>query len=178
MMARAIDWDAIRAEYEAGATQAALSRAHGVSRTSIQRHIETGGWSQDIEPSIQRLVAAKSAGISAGFTPKKKAAALDAEAEKRVAVVARHRKEWDGHTALIDAAIANQNFELAKLAKITAETLNIRQAGERRAWGLDAELRRLEIEAKRLEIEQLKLSAAGGSDKTELLAEIVKNLPN
>ena len=33
-------------------------------------------------------------------------------------------------------ALANKDFNAAKLAKITAETIKIRQEGERRAWGI------------------------------------------
>lgn len=40
---RSINWEAIRAEYEAGASQASLAKAHGVSRTAIQKHIAEEG---------------------------------------------------------------------------------------------------------------------------------------
>src|SRR5260363_339076 len=39
-MTRAIDWESIRAEYEAGCNQSECSRRHGVSRTAIQKRIE------------------------------------------------------------------------------------------------------------------------------------------
>jgi hypothetical protein len=136
-MPRTIDWETIRAEYEAQSSQSELSRKHGVSRTAIQKRIEKEGWTQDVEPVIHRKVAEKVAAVVAGCNLKKKAAALDAEAARRAQVVTRHRDEWDGHKGLVDRALAAKNFEDAKLAKITAETLKIRQEGERRAWGLD-----------------------------------------
>jgi len=136
-MKRSIDWETIRAEYETGATQSMLSRQHGVSRTAIQKHIEAEGWSQDVEPVIQRKVAEKVAGIVAGCNPKKKAAALDAEAGRRADVVQRHRDEWEEHKDIVDTAIGTKDFEAAKLAKITAETLKIRQEAERKAWAID-----------------------------------------
>lgn len=139
-MARNIDWEAIRAEYEVGATQSELSRKYSVSRKAIQKHIEADGWSQDVEPAIQRKVAEKVAGVVAGCDPKKKADAIDAEATRRADVTNRHRDEWDEHKSLVDTAIGMKNFETAKLAKITAETLKIRQEGERKAWGLDTAL--------------------------------------
>ena len=132
-----IDWETIRAEYEAGSTQSELSRAHGVSRKAIQKHIEAEGWTQDVEPSIQRKVAEKVAGVVAGCDPKKKAEAIDAEAARRAAVVQRHRDEWDGHKEIVDTALGTRDFDSAKLAKITAETLKIRQEAERKAWGID-----------------------------------------
>jgi uncharacterized coiled-coil DUF342 family protein len=139
IVARNIDWEAIRADYEAGATQSELSRKHGVSRKAIQKHIEAEGWSQDLEPTIQRKVAEKVAGVVAGCDPKKKAEAIDAEASRRADVVQRHRDEWEEHKNLVDKAIGTKDFDTAKLAKITAETLKIRQEAERKAWAIDAQ---------------------------------------
>lgn len=132
-----IDWETIRAEYEAGATQSDLSRRHGVSRTAIQKHIEAEGWTQDVEPALQRKVAEKVAGVVAGCNPKKKAEAIDAEASRRADVVQRHRDEWEEHKQIVDKAVGARDFEAAKLAKITAETLKIRQEAERKAWSID-----------------------------------------
>lgn len=135
-MAAHYDWEAIRAEYEAGASQADLSRRHGVSRKAIQKHIEAEGWMQDISGAIDRLTEARVAGVVAGCDPKKKAKALSRAADARAAVILRHKEEWDRHQALIDEALSLGDFDRAKLAKITAETLKIRQEGERKAWGI------------------------------------------
>ena len=140
MARKPIDWETIRAEYEAGASQSDLARRHEVSRTAIQKHIEAEGWTQDIEPAIQRKVAEKVAGVVAGCNPKKKAEALDAEASRRADVVQRHRDEWEEHKHIVDSAIGAQDFEAAKLAKITAETLKIRQEAERKAWAIDTQV--------------------------------------
>lgn len=135
MAKRAFDWEKIRAEYEAGATQSELSRRHGVSRTAIQKHIESEGWTQDAEPAIQRKVSEKVAGLVAGCNPIKKAEAIDAEAERRAAVVIGHRQEWEDLQGL--QRDARGNFDKAKLFKINAEATALKQAGERKAWGLD-----------------------------------------
>lgn len=130
-------WAQIRYRYEAGETVSALSRHFGVTRAAIQKQAAKQGWTQDVEPVIRRMVAEKVAGVVAGATSEKKAEAMAAEAERRMAVVDRHRREWDEHQQLIQDAIANGDFEAAKLAKITAETVRIRQDGERKAWSLD-----------------------------------------
>ena len=135
-MASVYDWEAIRAEYEAGASQSALAKKYGLSRKAIQNHIRAEGWVQDVSEIIQRITEAKVAGIVAGCDYKKKAEALDRAADAKAAVVQRHKREWDEHQAMIVEAIEHRDFELAKIAKITAETLRIRQDGERRAWGL------------------------------------------
>ncbi|MBQ9536602.1 MAG: hypothetical protein IJU79_02305 [Desulfovibrionaceae bacterium] len=132
------DWGAVRAEYETGASQSALSTKYKISRTAIQKHIKAEGWLQgDINAAVNKLAEAKVAGVVAGCNPEKKAAAMQAAAEAKAAVIQRHKFEWEQHQHLVDSAIADDDFTRAKLAKITAETIKIRQEGERKAWGLD-----------------------------------------
>ena len=135
-MAARYDWEKIRAEYEVGATQSELARVYGCSRTAIQKRIEAEGWMQDVTAAVNRLTEAKVAGVVAGCNPQKKAEALDKAAQKKAAVIERHKQEWAEHQKWIDEALANGDFNAAKLAKITAETIRIRQDGERRAWGI------------------------------------------
>lgn len=135
-MAARYDWETIRAEYEAGASQSELAKRHGVSRKAIQKHITAEGWAQDISGTLDRLTEAKVAGVVAGCDPQKKAAALDRAADAKAAVIMRHKEEWEQHQQLIRAAVENGDFDAAKLAKITAETIKIRQEGERKAWGI------------------------------------------
>lgn len=135
-MAARYDWETIRAEYEAGASQSELAKRHGVSRKAIQKHITAEGWAQDISGTLDRLTEAKVAGVVAGCDPKKKAAALDRAADAKAAVILRHKAEWEQHQQLIRQAVESGDFDAAKLAKITAETIKIRQEGERKAWGI------------------------------------------
>lgn len=135
-MAARYDWETIRAEYEAGASQSELAKRHGVSRKAIQKHITAEGWAQDISGTLDRLTEAKVAGVVAGCDPKKKAAALDRAADAKAAVIMRHKAEWEQHQQLIRQAVESGDFDAAKLAKITAETIKIRQEGERKAWGI------------------------------------------
>lgn len=59
----------------------------------------------------------------------------------RAGVLDRHRKEWSAPRKLIYEAVQKRDFELAKLAKITGETLQIVQVGECRAFGLNHDAR-------------------------------------
>lgn len=137
-MASQYDWETIRAEYEAGASQSSLSQKHGVSRTAIQKHISKEGWVQgDVNATINRMAEAKVAGVVAGCNLEKKAEALAVAAEAKAAIMQKQRQQWIDHQKIVDAALAECDFEQAKLAKITAETLAIRQKAERAAWGLD-----------------------------------------
>lgn len=135
-MAARYDWETIRAEYEAGASQSELSKRHGVSRTAIQKRIKSEGWMQDVTDVINRLAEAKVAGVVAGCNSQKKAEALSRAADDKASVIQRHRDAWPKIKALNAQAIEAQDFNAAKLAKITAETERIIQDGERKAWGI------------------------------------------
>lgn len=142
------DWVEIRAKYEAGASERSLAKKYGVSRSAIQKHIKAEGWSQDVSRSIHQLVEAKVAGVVAGGHPKKTAAALGEEADRRVDIIRTHRDEWKTVAGLREMALQCVNhkeerddygeaFARMKLAKITAEMTAIKQAGERKAYNLD-----------------------------------------
>lgn len=135
-MAARYDWETIRAEYEAGATMGELSRKYGMSKSTLSVRAKKEGWTQDMIETLNRMANAKANGISNTDRPQKKAEALNAAADRKAAVITRHREEWVKHQAIIDEALNNNDFDRAKLAKITAETLKIRQEGERKAWGI------------------------------------------
>lgn len=61
----------------------------------------------------------------------------------RAEVIARHRNEWKLVGMLVQESLQNRKVDIKKsheqmrYAKLTAETIMIRQNGERKAWGLD-----------------------------------------
>lgn len=134
-MAR-FDWEKIRAEYEVGSSMGELSRRYGVTKAAISQRAKKEGWLQDVSGVVDRLAEAKLNGVLNTVNPQKKAEALDRAAEAKAAVITRHQREWDRHQAIMDEALSEGSFDKAKLAKITAETIKIRQEGERKAWGI------------------------------------------
>ncbi|MCH5278071.1 MAG: hypothetical protein J1E80_09630 [Desulfovibrionaceae bacterium] len=66
-------------------------------------------------------------------------AAKARDAAGRAAVMARQRAEWEQHRRLMEDALNSGDMDTAKLAKLVAETLKIRQECERRAWGMSGE---------------------------------------
>lgn len=130
------DWETIRAEYEAGASQSELSKRYGVSRTAIQKRIKSEGWMQDVTGAINRLMEAKVAGVVAGCNPQKKAEALSRAAEDKAAVIRNHREAWDGFKQEVKAALEANDFDRLKCLKIASETLRNAQECERKAWGI------------------------------------------
>lgn len=136
-MAAHYDWDTIRAEYETGASMGALSRRHGVSKAAISKRARSEGWVQDVSDAVNRMADAKVNGVVNAVNPQKKAEAIERAADAKAAVILRHKAEWERHKTIMDEALDTSDFALAKLAKITAETLKIRQDGERKTWGID-----------------------------------------
>lgn len=161
-----IDWERVRAEYEIGGpenTARALGARYGVSHTAVNKRKAKEGWAEpgNLEEAIGKKVAEKVSGVASAGNPVKRAAAIEAEAERRAAVIREHQAEWEeiegirqkvfqalngevavaepdgegGTAVLVQVAGA---FELAKLAKIMAEQTNIKQQGQRKAYGLDA----------------------------------------
>lgn len=135
-MAARYNWETIRAEYEAGATMGELSRKHGVDKAAISRKAKKEAWLTDLSEVVNRRAEAKVNGLVNTVDPKKKAEAVDRAADAKASVIMRHKKEWDDQEALAREAVEKRDFDLAKLAKITAETIKIRQEGERKAWGI------------------------------------------
>jgi hypothetical protein len=141
-----VDWQKVRAEYEAGgprATFRALAARYNVSHTAVRQRADREGWQQNLEPTVRAATDALVSGVTATADPKKQAQAIAEEAERRATIIRRHRLEWQLVATLRDEAMAVRAenpalaFERAKLAKITAEMTMIQQAGERRAHRLD-----------------------------------------
>lgn len=65
-----------------------------------------------------------------------KEAATGFAVDLRAGVIDRHRKEWAAPRKIAYEAVQKSDFERAKLAKITAETLTLIQSGECRAYGI------------------------------------------
>ncbi|MFR8578936.1 hypothetical protein [Bilophila wadsworthia] len=89
------DWETIRAEYEAGSSMGKLSDKYGVDKAAISRRAKKEAWAQDVTGAVDRAVDAKVNGIVNTVDPEKKAAAIASAADEKVAVIIRHREEWD-----------------------------------------------------------------------------------
>lgn len=144
-------WETIRAEREAGATFRDLAARHGVSDAAIVKKSKAQGWadSRDVAEVIRRKVSEKVSGIVSTANPTKKAAAIDAAADRGAEVIKRHQDEPNAIRALMYAgvkasrdAVTKEEKQLAFETLKAANTaslcmLNIHRA-ERQAHGLDA----------------------------------------
>ena len=129
-------WAEIRALRETGASFGALAREFGISKTAIMKRAKAEGWGDgsDIAGLVRERAMAKVTGLVAGSRQKRETA-IEHAAETAAAVLQRQRNDWEAHRQR--HGHLPEGFEEAKLAKITAEMLILRQKGERAAWGLD-----------------------------------------
>ena len=150
-------WESIRAEREAGGTFGGLSQKYGVDKAAIVRRAKAEGWGDgtDVAEVIRRKVAEKLTGTSP-TAPEKKAAAIDAAADRAAEVVRRHQEETNAarerlysglkaHKAAVTKEDKVLAFEDLKAAKISAEALSIIQRLERINWGLEESSAKPEI---------------------------------
>lgn len=133
---RKFDWQAIRAEYEAGASMGKLAEKYGLSKPAISKRAKKENWTQDPTEAVNRLVNAKVNGLVNTVNPIKKAEALDNAAQEKVAVILRHRQEWAEFKPLFNEALTINDYNVARRAKLLADALQTIQAGERKAWGI------------------------------------------
>ncbi len=64
----------------------------------------------------------------------------DPDAEARARLLRQHQRDWVLPRALVAEAARGRDAGLGRLAKLLAETLGRVQDGERRTWGLEADL--------------------------------------
>lgn len=143
-------WKALRIAWESDPdmSPARLGRENGISENTITSRMRREGWVR-MNPNLSGLSSAalteyqkRKAKLKLPYTEDDLNALADeiaAEfaAKARADLQERHQKEWDAPRALAYQAMREKNFELAKIAKISTESLTNIQNGERKAWGLD-----------------------------------------
>lgn len=138
-------WFEIRAEYETTEISITkLAEKYGISRRAIQKKIAKEGWLQDIRARLQAEVEKKVAGMVTGRDVTDNIRRIDQEADKKVAIIFKHREQWDMPVNMLKSGVEfDEDGSIRKLtayhitqAKRVAETLEIVQRNERIAWGI------------------------------------------
>lgn len=154
-------WAAIRLEWEGEprATFSGLAKKFGVDKASISRQATRDGWVKrgqlaGINESAQRKADLLTDSAGNATQRKRNAGDLATRCESedlRAEVTARHRREWaelelyrrQALKTMDEAKAAGdrEGWSIAKLAADTAkahlQSLQIKQDGERKAWGMD-----------------------------------------
>lgn len=139
-------WTIVRQQYETDPrlSFADLASQFGVSKQAIHSRAKAEGWERVI--SLSELAARAQARadhlvdgqVDAKRLKLNREAGIAEAAERRAAVLERHRREADGPRKIAYQAIQTGDIEKAKLARAVAQALKIVQELERKAWGLDA----------------------------------------
>lgn len=149
-------YGAARAMYEGqpGATCATVAEACGVPWPTVKRWKAQFGWKAAVKAlpalSAQAAILADRMKVKMSELGKpldddvaaheaSRELATEFAVDVRAQVLDRHRKEWAAPRKIIYDAIKAGDFEKAKLAKISSETLTLIQGGECRAYGITLE---------------------------------------
>lgn len=143
-MAKDINWTAVEAEYRAGLKSLPeIGREFGCSHVAVIKRAKRDGWARDLSARIKAKADDKvtRAAVTGAVTDTSKTVTENAIVEENATLLANlqvaHRNEWKDHQPLLASVIKKPKFEQARTAKVIAETIMIRQTGERRAWGID-----------------------------------------
>lgn len=138
-------------EGQPGATCETVAAEVGVPVGTVRRWKAEGQW----RPAVKKLpeLSARAGALADSWARKMsdmgkplddgvaaeeaaREVATDFAVDVRAQVIDRHRKEWAAPRKIAYEAIQRSDFERAKLAKISAETLTLIQQGECRAYGI------------------------------------------
>jgi len=146
---------AARVMYETtpGITYAKLADEVGISYRSLEERARKEGWTKRhlLPPNGMTEAAQQVADTYSGkleeygpeLSPEQKQIALQETAvetaiELRAQLIERHRREWGAIRQMVYEGIKKREYgDVAKLAKISAETLQIIQSNERKSWGIE-----------------------------------------
>ncbi len=146
------EWLSVRADYEVhpDMTLRQLSDKHHVSPGAICRRANDHGWKRSIESQALALARSKQ---KVNLLSTKKEQAITAYSDKLFRIMEKHKIAWEKVDLMIKQAIIfdengtviDTNFDLSKSAKITSETLAIKQKNERQAWGIETESPKIQV---------------------------------
>jgi len=160
MRLTANEWKVVRSEFETEplASYGSLSAKYGVVKSAIHTKSKKEGWVKAGETASINEAAYRRADADDGLEREKNAssalkviASREESEQKRAAVIVLHRQEWSELNNFRKAALSKMKEAIeaadrkiwwnAKIASDTIlhhmRTLDIKQQGERRAWGLE-----------------------------------------
>ncbi|RMD61671.1 hypothetical protein D6833_07930 [Candidatus Parcubacteria bacterium] len=133
------EWESARKAWEASPTLnfSDIAGQLGVTRQGVRARAKREGWEKRVTTREVVEKAHLQADRKTSDPGRKGEKVEDVAVDLRARLLERHRKEWDGVRQRVYEALRNDDFEKAKLGKISAESIRIIQDGERKAWGLD-----------------------------------------
>lgn len=132
-------------------TLAEVARETGLSARTIKRYqAADGGWRKLVSPGLSKRAheaadkvadAVENLPVDAAIERRNEAMASTIEnvaIDERAQLLVKHRRQWVIVDGLVAEAVRSRDLQAAKLAETVCRTITGKQAGERKAWGLEA----------------------------------------
>lgn len=140
------EWAEIRARWEDdprdGYTWIVSELNLKVTHVAVLKRAKNEGWAKkaSLKNIVERAQKRADEKVTGKVTGKVNAVTSEESVDLRANVIEKHRNEWGEHgtTFPISNMLGENALGIARVAKTVAEAIKIRQDGERRAWGLDA----------------------------------------
>lgn len=141
------EWGEVRSRWESdpreGYTWIVSEMNLGVSDEAIRKRARNEGWAKkaSLKTIVERAQARADAKVTGKVTGKVTPVTESEAVDLRASVIEKHRDEWAEHRETFTLPLLTgeeSGLNMSRIAKMTAETIRIRQQGEREAWGLDA----------------------------------------
>ncbi len=136
------EWATVRVKWETdprtGYIWVVTEMGLSITSVAVLKRARKEGWTKKV--ILKNIVdraqvrADENASGKSGFSGNAEAIDL------RAGVIEKHRAEWDRHRELftLEMILGDEGINAVRAAKTSAEMINIRQEGERKAWGLNA----------------------------------------
>lgn len=141
------EWGEVRSRWESdpreGYTWIVSEMNLGVSDVAVLKRARKEGWAKkaSLKTIVERAQARADEKVSRKVSGEVSTLTTSDAVDLRASVIEKHRDEWAEHRETFTLPLLTgeeSGLNMSRIAKMTAETIRIRQQGEREAWGLDA----------------------------------------
>ena len=141
------EWGEVRGRWESdpreGYTWIVSEMNLGVSDVAVLKRARKEGWAKKatLKTIVERAQARADEKVSRKVSGEVSPLTTSDAVDLRASVIEKHRDEWAEHRETFTMPMLtgeDSGLNMSRIAKMTAETIRIRQQGEREAWGLDA----------------------------------------
>lgn len=131
-------WDDIKLAYETGFPVERLAERYSISVSTIKNKAKLNDWSIDAATTVAKKAEARLAGLpDPAETVEKQREVVEKAADEKAGIILAHRAEWRKHREWTETINKDDDIGEYRKAKLAAETIKLRQAGERAAWGFE-----------------------------------------
>lgn len=131
-------WDEVKLAYETGFPLKKLAEKYNISESTIKAKAKLNNWSIDAATAVTKKAEERLAGLpDSAETVEKQKEIIEKAADEKAGIILAHRAEWRKHREWTETIKKDDDIGEYRKAKLAAETIKLRQAGERAAWGFE-----------------------------------------